>query len=358
MPTIHEVAKEAGVSPTTVSRSFSEEDLINPETRKRVLEAAKRLNYRPPRVRARAAKALQAREVKSQRVLGFQFFAPSEAASIHTDAFYAPLLAGSQAESDVQGVQLMLSSTTRHALAYGLPRMVRESMVDGMLLVGTADQPVLTEFLARVPVIVMVDNRDSAKRYDCIVSNGIQGASEGVEYLSKLGHRRIAFVMSEAQTSTFQDRLTGYMVALTKSGRGIDQSLIVSAVSRDDFTAKVQALLTLPSDRRPTALMAANDPHAYTVFQICHAMGLRIPEDISVLGFDDDRYSTMSCPPLTTLRVDSEYMGRLAVRRLQARLDEASRLKADGSPNRPEPPVEIDVPVSLIERDSCRAVAG
>jgi LacI family repressor for deo operon, udp, cdd, tsx, nupC, and nupG len=346
VPTIHEVAKEAGVSPSTVSRSFTDSRLLTDETRERVLAVARRLNYRPPHVRAKDRAGSAGRRREAIAALGFQFFAPSDTATVDTDAFYAPVLAGAQAEAQELGLHLLVHTTTRHQLDAELPRMISEQAVAGLLLVGTADEEVLASFLAHVPRIVLVDNRDLTGRHDCVLSDGVGGAAAAVQYLFGLGHRRVAFAMSAPQTLTFQDRLTGYLKAHVNAGVPIDASRIVAAGPEDDFAARVQDLLARPE--RPTAVLAANDPHAYLVIQTCHRLGLRIPDDVSIMGFDDDKFSSLSLPPLTTMRVETEFLGRLAVRRLMERV----RQGATGA--RPEPAINVEVPVSLVVRDSCR----
>ncbi len=352
MPTIYEVAKEAHVSPSTVSRSFTDSDLLTDATRARVLEVARRLNYQPPHARL-AAKALRAASADKQhgqvgQTIGFEFFAPSETATAQTDAFYAPMLAGAQAEAQTLGMHLLIYTTTRHSLPDELPRRLREQALAGLLLVGTADPEILAGFLAHVSQIVLLDNRDPQRRHDCVLSEGIGGAAEAARYLFSLGHERVAFVMSEPQTATFQDRLTGFLSAHFQAGRPVERDFIVAAQGAEEFAAQVERLLTRPD--RPTAILAANDPHAYRVMQICHTLGLRIPQDLSVMGFDADQFSALSTPALTTMRVDTEYLGRLAVRRLLLRLQE----NTDGKT--PELSVNMEVPVSLLVRASCGPV--
>ncbi len=313
------------------------------------MEVANRLDYRPPHIRKRnRAAALAAQSGASGGAIGFQFFAPADNATVQGDAFYAPMMAGAQAEAEKLGLPLMLNTTSRHQMLSELPRMVREQTVSGMLLVGTADPEILAAFLEHVPQIVLVDNHDETGRHDCILSDGIGGAAAATNYLFELGHRRIGFAMSESQTATFQDRLTGYLAAHFRAGIAVDPALIVTTESEMELWEQMRVLLASPD--RPSALVAANDPHAYRLMQICRDSGLQIPDDISIVGFDDDKFSTLSYPPLTTLRVDTAYMGRLAVQRLQARL-----LESRGT-TEPEPPVNLQVSVTLIVRDSCRAI--
>jgi len=348
MNSIREVAKQAGVSTATVSRAFNTPELISALTHKRVLEAADRLNYRPLRARQRSATPAEAAASTDEAFIGFQFFGASPTDLPQANAFYAPLLAGAQVAAAERGLHLLVHTTDRHQLAQQLPKMVRDQTVAGMLLVGTADPEILSVFLERVPQIVLVDHRDPTRRHDCIVSDGLGGAMAATKYLFELGHQRIAFLRDDAATVSFQDRLRGFVCAHFEAGLSVDPCLVVTAAP-DETTAALQELLALPE--RPTALLAANDTQALAVMQVCRTLGLSIPDDLSLIGFDDIEFSAQTWPPLTTVRVEKEEMGRLAVARLQ------ERLRAPNNSPEALPPVTLEVPVSLVVRQSCRPLA-
>ena len=350
MHSIREVAKQAGVSTATVSRAFNTPELISAPTHKRVLEAADRLNYRPLRARQRAAAPASAEALPTEEsFIGFQFFGANPSDLPQANAFYAPLLAGAQVAAAELGLHLLVHTTDRHQLAQQLPKMVREQTVAGMLLVGTADPEILSVFLERVPQIVLVDHRDPTGRHDCIVSDGLGGAMAAAKYLFELGHQRIAFLRDDASAASFQDRLRGFVCAHFEAGRALDPRLIVTVSSEDDIPGALHALLASPE--RPTALLAANDTQALAVMQACRALQLSIPDDLSLVGFDDIEFSSHTWPPLTTVRVPKEDLGRLAVMRLQ------ERLRAPDSSPEAMPPVTLEVPVSLVVRQSCRSLA-
>ena len=348
MNSIREVAKQAGVSTATVSRAFNTPELITKQTQQRVMEAADRLDYRPLRARPRRIPEAPARKPLEEAFIGFQFFGANAQDLLAANAFYAPLMAGAHAEAASLGMHLLTNATDRHQLAQELPKMVRDQTISGMLLVGTADPGVLAAFLERVPQIVLVDGRDPTGRHDCIVSDGLGGALTATRYLFGLGHRRIAFLVSDPGAPTFLDRQRGFVCAHFEAGLALDPALLVEVESDGAIPGAVRALLALPAP--PTALIAANDTQAYAVMQTCRGMGVSIPEDLSLIGFDDIEFSAQTWPPLTTLRVNTDQFGRLAVRRLHARLQMVH--------NSPEAltPVTIEMPVSLIERQSCRPI--
>ena len=348
MNSIREVAKQAGVSTATVSRAFNTPELISAPTHKRVLETADRLNYRPLRARQRVSAASLTALPTEEAFIGFQFFGASSNDLLQANAFYAPLLAGAQMAAAERGMHLLVHTTDRHQLAQQLPKMVREQTVNGMLLVGTADPEILSVFLERVPQIVLVDHRDPTCRHDCIVSDGVGGALAATKYLFELGHQRIAFLRDDASAASFQDRLRGFVCAHFEAGRTVDPRLVVTASSEENIPCALHDLLASP--QRPTALLAANDRQALAVMQICRALGLSIPEDLSLIGFDDIDFSAHTWPPLTTVHVPKEQIGRLAVTRLQERLRMADH------PTEAMPPVTLEVAVSLTVRQSCRAL--
>jgi len=347
MNSIREVAKQAGVSIATVSRAFNTPELISAPTHKRVLEAADRLDYRPLRARTRRGETVSrtAAHPVAEAFIGFQFFGANSSDVPQANPFYAPLLASAQKEAADRGLHLLVHTTDRHQLALELPKMIRDQTIAGMLLVGTADPAILNLFLERVPQIVLVDHRDPTCRHDCIVSDGLGGALAATQYLFGLGHRRIAFVRDDPSAASFQDRLRGFVCAHFEAGFLLNPHLVVDVADETEIPAVVTALLTRPD--RPTAIFAANDRQALIVMQVCRTLGLSIPDDLSLIGFDDIAFSAHTWPPLTTVRIPKEYLGRLAVARLQERL------------RAPEPLVEampaatIEVPVSLIVRQSC-----
>ena len=146
--------------------------------------------------------------------------------------------------------------------------------------------------------------------------------------------------------STFQDRLQGYLGAHHAAGVACDPASILSANSMEDTFARLPAFLCAAG--RPTALLCANDLAASAVLQVCRSLGVDIPGDLSVIGFDDLDFSSHTFPTLSTVRVDKEHLGRLAVRRLYARLHAEPQQPAD-------PPLSLVLPTALILRQSCAA---
>jgi LacI family transcriptional regulator len=191
-----------------------------------------------------------------------------------------------------------------------------------------------------VPHIVLVDEPDEEGNHDCILSDGFDGALQATRHLLELGHRRIAFLLGDA-VPTFRERYHGYICAFHDAGLAPDPRLTMEG----EITPNCRLVDILRGPDRATGLIVANDWHALAAMKICNEMGLSIPGDVSIIGFDDIEFSSHAVPPLSTVRVDKEYMGRLAVRRIQFRLAE-DRLN-------PEPAILIKTAAQLVLRESC-----
>ena len=356
MSSIRDVAKHAGVSPATVSRTFTAPGLLTEETHRRVLEAARQLGYRPRRTAAptRPLSTSLPVGIAVERSIGFQFFAFDADDTLATNSFYAGMLGGAQSEAASLGMHLLLHSTDRHSLGQETPRMIAEQAISGMLLVGTADPAVLKKFVEFVPQIVLLDNHDASGGHESVVSDGFGGMYQATRFLVDQGHRRLAYFLPDGNAITFHDRLRGFVCAQFEAGISANPAWVVRGSGRPfgADTAPVSrllALLRLPASERPTALVCGNDESAINLLRILQSEGLHVPDDLSLVGFDDVPLSSHLDPPLTTVRVNTEFMGRLAVRRLCASI--AGRRAG-------EPTVRHEVPVSLVVRQSSRPVGA
>jgi LacI family transcriptional regulator len=194
--------------------------------------------------------------------------------------------------------------------------------------------------------MVVIDDHSCAEEADCVVSDDLRGARLAVEHLLRLGHRRIAHLSAGEGMSSARDRRAGYLAALQEAGLPMEERLITGAsyfMSSDELQAAILSLLDL-SDR-PTALFAANDDMAAESIAVAQARGLRVPGDLSVVGYGNTEVGRYI--GLTTVHQDPLDMGRLAARRLFARLEE------------PDLAVErIVLPVQMVLRDSCGPPGG
>jgi LacI family transcriptional regulator len=327
--TIFDVAREANVSYSTVSRVINQKG-VSAEKRERVLRAMAELGY---------VANLQARSLAGGKsnIIGLL---------VHslTVEYFGEIARGVDEELAAGQYDLMLYTTHRRKgreSAY-VTRLTR-NLVDGLLLVLPRNAETYLETLRhrRFPH-VLVDHQGVTFDVPSVGATNWQGGYDGTRYLIELGHRRIGFITGELAIGCARDRLAGYQQALTDAGIPVDPALI----REGDFLqpqgfACANALLALP--QRPTAIFASNDVSAFGVMEAVRNHGLRIPDDVSILGFDDIPQAAQVYPALTTVRQPLAEMGRAAAQLLFTYINE------------PDAPIKrIELPTTLILRRSCQ----
>jgi LacI family transcriptional regulator len=327
--TIVDVANEAGVSYTTVSRVVNNKDNVKPETRERVLMAMTRLGY----VVDQRARSLAGGR---SQVIGLL---------VHDvgTSYIGEIIRGIDAEVASAQYDLLLYTTHRRKTkesAYVVT--LTRGLADGLLLVLPRDPGAYLETLSqhRFPH-VLIDHRGVDEETPAVAAANRQGAHTATEYLIELGHRRIGFITGAMDQMCAQDRLEGYTAALAEHGIAFDQELVYEGnFFQPPGYAGASALLELPN--APTAIFASNDISAFGVMEAVREHNLRIPEDISVVGFDDIPQAAHVHPPLTTVRQPLEEMGRIATRMLLEYIED------------PQRPIErVELPTELVLRQSC-----
>lgn len=324
-PTLKAIAKRVGVSVATVSRALSGRGRVDEATRERILRVAEELGYAPDM----AARSLVLRRTEN---IGFLIHA-LQSLSPHT--FYGEILTAVERELRRHRYHLHFATVEDETL----PPLIKENRVDGLILVGCDLPPSLIHSLKerRIP-LVLLDNH--LPGIDSVFTDNIGGAFQATTYLIRLGHRRIAFIAETLDNLSFRERFEGYRQALEAHSLPFDPELV--AEGERGFEGGFLAMSSLLKRTRPTAVVAANDPTAASAMRAIRAHGLRIPEDIAVVGFDDDPLAVHTDPPLTTMRVFRSKMAVLAVARL-----------LDLIKNPEQPALHIRVETQLIIRQSC-----
>lgn len=304
-PTLHDVAIAAGVSYQTVSRVINNSPNVSSETRQRILHAIGELDYTPNR----AARMLSTRRSQMFQVITLSVWTSS-----------SDMLYGIIAAAESRGYQITVSSTRFEDLL-SILRTAERRLVDGFVLVNPllqVDEAYLLSVESVVPLVQIggsVGGNVSSVLYDQVL-----GGRLAAQHLIDLGHTRLAEIRGLAGMWDTADRHEGWRSTL--QAHGLDTSLSVAG----DFTpgggyAAVDMLLESVVDQRNgsgnhppfTGLFAANDAMALGAILALREHGLRVPEDVSVVGFDDTNASAYFMPPLTTLRQDRALLGRLAI---------------------------------------------
>jgi LacI family transcriptional regulator len=296
--TIREVAVRAGVSHQTVSRVINNSPYVSDSTRSQVLQAIAELDYHPN------ANAVGLSRNRSDIV--------GVVVESVTSPFFTQIVDGVARGLREQGRFLLLATTTGATQIDIMSSLQRSRRIDGMIVVLPLESSLEQAYIlsqGRMPVILidMLYDIDT----NCISVNNFQGAYSAAEYLIKLGHRRIGMICGRSDIPVGQTRLDGYQAALRYYGIAYEPSLVMPGNFTDAAGyAGANRLLDLPVP--PTAIFASNDEMAFGAMHAIRQRGLRVPDDVSIVGFDDIPEARHSYPPLTTVRQPLREMGELA----------------------------------------------
>lgn len=297
-PTSADVAHRAGVSRTTVSLVLNQRGAAIPaSTQQRVIDAAEALGYIPHH----GAKGLAAGRSQTLALV-----VPQSAEQIAGDALLAETLRGVAAAARTAQYRVLVEPLGANHDLYG--DLVRSGHVDGLIVSGPMFDD--TELMALVdggfPVVIQ-GHLPGCGAPSVDVDN-VAGARIAVEHLLTLGHRRIACITNAPIAYTAAaDRLLGYREALAAAGIPVDDTLVFEGGF--DASSGYRAMSSIPSDRMPDAVFAASDVVALGAVSAIRAAGLRVPEDVSVVGFDDIPLAAYFDPPLTTVRLPANELG-------------------------------------------------
>jgi DNA-binding LacI/PurR family transcriptional regulator len=330
--TIKDVAEAADVSRSTASRALTGRGYVAPAVRDRVRRAAQTLGYVPDAM----ARNLRQQVSRSIGVL----------VSDLRNSFYADLASGVSQQSRRRGYAMMLADDN------GSPEAELEAAetfvalrVAGVILTPLSVE--VTEYLGRhrIPVIE-VDRQFAEGACDAVVVDNKAAAERVTGGLIGLGHRRVALLIDEMDWTTGRDRLVGYRAAFHAAGVPLDDALVVRG-GWDVGAAQGVARELLGSADRPTAVFAANNVLAEGVWRAAQGLGLRIPEDLSLVSFDDAPWMTMVRPGVTAVAQDAVALGEAAVAQMFDRIDNP------GSPVR-----TVMLSAAVAERGSTAAPAA
>ena len=339
-PTITDVAQHAGVSKATVSAVLNDGAGVKASTRGRVLAAIELLNYRPTQLVSRSS----GRKHKSIALVIKE----------HDNPFYAEVIAGMRASSEARGYALLVvSSEGDHALERQTVELLRGKDVDGMVLTPVLHSDadfshyfelkrrnlpfVLLEEVRGVPAsVVDIDNAEASRR--------------AIEHLIALGHARIVHLAGPAYSSHSQERIEGVLGAFSASHVAFPRDNIVTAGAHleDGYRAGMALFRERTPEQRPTAITCYNDLVAVGLYRALAELGLGVPADVSVIGFDDIPLCRYLPVPLTTVKMPTHRMGELAAQLLVRHIESKTTI----------PPQRVYLDATLVERASTAALSG
>lgn len=310
--TIKDIARVVGVSPTAVSRALNNYPDVGEETRRRILKVAEEMNYHPNAI---------ARGLVRNKTDTIGLFVLGRSQAGFSDPFAFEVIIGVMEAVSAAGYDLVLfGAGGPGARPISYVKKSRERRVDGVVIMGLrTDDPQLPGLSSLGMPCVLVDVDVEAPGVGFVGSDNIAGAKRAVEYLVSLGHGRIAFLNGHARATVSRERLQGYRLALMESGLENRPDYVVEGDFSAESGRRAADVLFgggVEPAERPTAVFAASDLMAIGLMQAAREMGLSVPGDLSVVGFDDIGMASMVEPPLTTVRQSRHLLGTNGARLL------------------------------------------
>lgn len=305
-PTIYDVSRLSGVSTATISRAFSNPELVREATRRKVFEAAEVLHYYPNAI---------ARAMARQRTDKIAFLICKKDATI-LDEFYAGICEGIMRETNRSDYQLVISTAEDWSLA---PNTAKSKQIEGVILGGNAPAEMVSEFQSQNIAMVLVNNRMPGFESPYVISDEQSGVRLAVEHLIGKGHRNIAMIAGRFSPYIAGERYNAFLNITREHGISVDDQHIKMCDPVIESAARAAEEL-LRQKNRPTAVFGANDVIAAGAMKAAIRLGLRVPEDVAIVGFDDSTMCAVMEPELTSVHINCRRMGELSVERLQALL--------------------------------------
>ncbi len=306
--TIKDIARELGVSPSTVSRALKDHPDISPATKKQVRELVEKLKYKPNAI------ALSLRSQKSNTI---SVIVPQ---IVHH--FFSSVISGIEEIAHEHGYNVMIfQSNEKYEREVAIAQAIETNRAEGVLVSvskTTENFAHFRELAEKDFPLVFFDRVSEELETDKVVVDDFNGAMHAVEYLLQTGCRRIAHLAAPQKLLIGYHRQRGYISALEKNGIEVDDTLIVKCDTIDDAAEVIPGLMSISNP--PDAIFAVNDMTAAGAVNALKKLGYRIPEDISVIGFTDGLVSTVTDPPLTTISQHGFEIGKKAAEMLVDRI--------------------------------------
>ena len=311
--TIYDVAKYANTSATTVSRVLNNPDYpVREELRQRVLTATKQLGYEPNQI---------AKSLKSNSTNDIGVIIPTI-----SNPFYANVILGIEEEANKNNYNLFLCNTARNSLREkSYLHSLYQKQVKGVIISSmNQSKDIFEEYQRKGMHLILLDQAIEDIECSMINFDCRKGAGMALDYLIKSGHRKIAFISTPLTRWTRTEIFEGYKKALKDNGIPFDGKLVITVNSEKDgeeegfefLVGKMCARTLVERNLDVTAVLSVNDMVAFGFIQEMNVLGKKVPDDISVIGFDDISFSSMFTPALTTIRYPSYEVGMLAAKLL------------------------------------------
>ena len=316
-----DIAEKVGVSVVTVSKAIRGKDGVSEELRTQILSLAEEMGYE--------AKSSAENETEHDSyIIGIlTSYRYLERGSSFYWSLYERLLTQLSVNGDF-GFLEVISAEDEEKIS--VPRIVQERHADGLIVMGKLEDDYIKMLNTLHVPFTMLDSYQVRYPYDTVISDGYYGMCAMTDYLIEMGHKKIFFIGTIGETSSITDRYFGYCRAMTEAGIPVTNDMLLP-----DRNAEGKIEISLPEDiaERATALVCNCDFTAYAVFQKLTAMGIRVPEDISLVGFDNYILSEMSSVKITTYAVNQDGMAEVSAQQIRERIknpDSKQRIQTIG----------------------------
>lgn len=334
--TVKDVAKRAGVSPSTVSRVCNNNPSISKETRERVQQAIAELGYELP-------SAAEPQAVQTIKKIGIVL--PPSDREAYENSFYLKAIRGiSQVCNQRRVASTVVTGKDYEELLSTIQILHRSGSVDGFIMLYSRKDDTVIYYLCEHDLLYVIVGKpdDPASQAICIDNDNLLAGREAADYLYGLGHRRIGYIGSKNEFMYASDRRAGYQLSLLLHGLPVhpDFSIEMESVNSDPAN-KLQDLLG--REDRPTAFVVSDDMLALALERVCAQMRLSIPEDISIIAFNNSLYAQLASPQLTAVDINSFLLGQEAANQIINHAENPSLTTT-----------KIVVPHRIVERNSCK----
>ena len=337
--TIKDVAALAGVSPSTVSRTCKDNPSISEETKEKVRRAMTQLGYEPN---------FQASNLASQNSRTIGIILPLSEKEAYENSFYLEVIRGiSQFCNQRQYINTVITGQTEEETLQAIRTMTRSGQVDGFIILYSRYQDPIVDYLYNEGILYVLIGKacQYANQTIYIDNDNLLAGQEATEYLCSLGHKKIAYLGSEDSLMFSAERKTGYQMTLARHNIPFrpEYCLEVSSIPKESSDLIREMLL---KEDRPTAILVSDDILAVALERVCIGIGLSIPEDLSIISFNNSLFARLTSPQLTSIDVNSCQLGIEAASQMINHIENPNLLAT-----------KIIVPHYLVERESCTTFA-
>lgn len=333
--TIKDVAALAGVSPSTVSRTCKNNPSISEETKERVRKAMAELGYQPN---------FQASNLASQNSRTIGIILPASAKEVYENSFYLEAIQGiSHYCNGRQYMTTIVTGQDEAEILNAVRSMSRSGKVDGfIILYSKKEDPVIDYLFNEGLLYILIGKATQYTNQTIYIDNdNLLAGREATEYLYQLGHRRIAYLGSDSSLMFSADRKAGYQLALASHQLPVRPEYCVEVKNVSENNEEAIRGLLMQKDR-PTAILVSDDILAVSLERVCLENHLAIPEDLSIISFNNSLFARLTSPQLTSIDIGAGQLGSEAASQIINHIENPNLLAT-----------KIIVPHHLIERDSC-----